>query len=53
MAQNDVFKEIVFIADEQYEAPAVAWGVALAYLLALVVAEVLTTFASPLVGMIL
>ncbi|MFN2266540.1 MAG: LysM peptidoglycan-binding domain-containing protein [Anaerolineales bacterium] len=53
MAQNDVFKEIVFIADQQYEAPAVAWGVALAYLLALVVAEVLTTFASPLVGIIL
>jgi hypothetical protein len=53
MAQNDVIKEIVFIADEQYEAPAYAWGTALAYLLALVVAELLTTFAAPLVGMIL
>ena len=53
MAQNDVIKEIVFIADEQYEAPAYAWGTALAYLLALVVAELLTASAVPLVGMIL
>jgi membrane protease YdiL (CAAX protease family) len=53
MAQNDVIKEIVFIADEQYEAPAFAWGTALAYLLGLVVAEVMTAFISPLVGMIL
>jgi membrane protease YdiL (CAAX protease family) len=53
MAQNDLIKEIVFIADEQYEAPAFAWGIALAYLLALVVAELLAAFVSPLVGMIL
>lgn len=53
MAQNDVIKEIVFIADEQYEAPAFVWGTALAYLLGLVVAEVMTAFISPLVGMIL
>ena len=53
MAQNDIFKEIVFIADEHYEAPAFAWGTALAYLLGLVVAEVMTAFISPLVGMVL
>ena len=53
MVQNDLIKEIVFIADEQYEAPIVSWGIALAYLLALVVAEVLTSFAAPFVGMIL
>lgn len=53
MSQNDLIKEIVFIADEQYEAPALAWGISLAYLLALGVAEILTTFVSPLVGMIL
>ena len=53
MAQYDLIKEIVFIADEQYEAPAFAWGIALVYLLALVVAEVLTTFVAPVGGMIL
>ena len=53
MAQNDLIKEIVFISDEQYEAPAFAWGISLAYLLVLGLAEILTTFVSPLVGMIL
>ena len=53
MAQDDLIKEIVFISDEQYEAPAFAWGVAVAYLVSLVLAGVLTTFVSPLVGGIL
>ena len=53
MSQNDLIKEIVFIADEQYEAPGFAWGISVAYLLALGAAEILTTFVSPLPGMIL
>ena len=53
MAQNDVIKEIVFMADEQYEAPALVWGISLGYLLALVMAEVMTVFVSTLVGIIL
>jgi membrane protease YdiL (CAAX protease family)/LysM repeat protein len=52
MAQNDVIKEIVFIADEQHEAPTFTWVIALGYLLALVVAEIFSTFVSPLIGMI-
>lgn len=52
MAQNDVIKEIVFIADEGYEAPGYAWATALASLLVLALAEVLTIFVSQMAGMI-
>jgi membrane protease YdiL (CAAX protease family)/LysM repeat protein len=53
MAQNDVINEIIFIADEQREAPSIAWKIPLAYLVALVLAEVLTAFLLPAGGMIL
>jgi membrane protease YdiL (CAAX protease family) len=53
MAQNDLIKEIFFIGDKRLELPAFLWKVALAYLLALVVAESMTMFIAPMAGVII
>jgi membrane protease YdiL (CAAX protease family) len=51
--KNDLIKERIFIGDKRLELPAFLWKVALGYLLALVVAESLTTFIAPMAGVII
>jgi hypothetical protein len=48
--KNDLIKERIFIGEKRLELPAFLWKVALGYLLALVVAESLTTFIAPMAG---
>jgi membrane protease YdiL (CAAX protease family) len=53
MAQIDLIKKLIFISDKRLEVGSIPWKVALAYLLALIVAETLTTYFAPLAGMII